>query len=90
MQDNDYRVREVTHLALKACGLAVKKHLGPHVRSMMGCWVSCMCDPIPQNAITAQTAFTSVFPLDKQTDVYKFALRDIVSVRNSTWLYLIS
>ncbi len=70
----------MTHLALKSCGLAVKKHLGPHIRSIMGCWVSCMCDPILHNAITAQSAFTAVFPPDKQLEVFKFAIKDIVLV----------
>ena len=81
-QDNDHRVREMSHSALKSCGLAAKKHLGPHVRSIMGAWVSGMCDPHPLTATMAKGAFTAVFTPDKQKEVYKFALKDIVTVSN--------
>ena len=72
----------MSHSALKSCGLAAKKHLGPHVRSIMGSWVSGMCDPHLLTATMAKGAFTAVFTPDKQKEVYKFTLKDIVTVSN--------
>ena len=80
MQDNDHRVRELSHSALRSCGLVVKKQLGPHVRSIIGCWFSGMCDPHQPTAIMASEAFAAIFSPDKRLGVYKFGLKDIVMV----------
>ena len=79
-QDNDNRVREASHQALKSCAKTVKNALGPHLRSIIGCWVSGMCDPHGPAASAAQNAFASTFPLDKQREVFKFGLRAIFAV----------
>ena len=79
-QDNDNRVREASHHALKSCAKTVKNALGPHLRSIIGCWVSGMCDPHGPAASAAQNAFASTFPLDKQREVFKFGLKAIFAV----------
>jgi len=79
-QDNDNRVREASHHALKSCAKTVKNALGPHLRSIIGCWVSGMCDPHGPAASAAQNAFASTFTLDKQREVFKFGLKAIFAV----------
>ena len=58
----------------------MKKHLGPHIKTIIGCWVSGMCDPNVQSSISAKTAFSMSFSPDKHRDVYKFGLKDVVMV----------
>ena len=79
-KDNDHRVREASHGGLQACAEKVGRNLGPHLRSLIGCWVSGMSDPHASAASAATTSFSAAFPQPKQSEVYKFGLRAIVSV----------
>ena len=79
-QDNDNRVREASHKALKVCAEKVKNALGPHLRSLIGCWAAGMCDPHGPAASSAQVAFSAAFPLGKQKDVFKFGFKAILMV----------
>ena len=79
-QDNDNRVREVSHRAMQSCVGKVKSAMGPHLRSILGPWLAGMCDPYASAASAAQTAFSTVFTPEKQIDVLKFGFRVIISV----------
>lgn len=79
-QDNDHRVREASHKSLQACAEKIGKGLGPHLRTLIGCWVAGMCDPHGPSACAAQGAFESAFPCEKQPEVFKFGAKAIVSV----------
>ena len=85
-QDNDNRVREASHKALRACAEKVKNALGPHLRSLIGCWVAGMCDPHGPAASSAQAAFSAAFPAGKQKDVFKFGFKAILMVSFSLFL----
>eukprot|EP00731_Ephydatia_muelleri_P018544 Em0011g584a len=76
--DNDHRVREASHKALKSCVERAKATLGPHVRGIIGCWVSGMCDPHSPAALGAQAAFTAAFPSNKQRNVYEHGFKSVL------------
>ena len=91
-QDNDNRVREASHKALKACATAVKNGLAPHLRSIVGCWVSGMEDPHRPSASAAMAAFNAAFSEAKKTEVLEYSFSTVVKViisRGSDWyLYM--
>ena len=82
-QDNDHRVREASHRGLQACAEKVGRNLGPHLRSLIGCWVSGMSDPHASAASAATMSFSAAFPHPKQAEVYKFGFKAVVSVSGS-------
>ena len=87
LQDNDNRVREASHKALQSCVNKVKGSLGPHFRSLVGSWVSGMCDPHGSAASAAQAAFSAAFAPPKQIDALKFGFKAIVNVCH-IWMYM--
>lgn len=80
MQDNDNRVRESSHKALKACVMTIKNGLAPHLRSIIGCWVSGIEDPYRQSATAALAAFNAAFSEIKKTEVLEFSFKTIFTV----------
>lgn len=74
-------MREASHRSLQACAEKIKKGLGPHLRTLIGCWVAGMCDPHGPSSCAALAAFESAFPAEKQSDVFKFGVKAIVLVR---------
>ena len=74
-------MREASHKALKSCAECTRASLGPHVRGIIGCWVSGMCDPHTPAAAAAQSAFTTAFPSNKQKDVYVHGFKSILKVK---------
>ena len=79
-QDNDNRVREASHKALKACAMAVKSGLAPHLRSIISCWVSGIEDPYRPSAAAALAAFNAAFSGTKRAEVLEFSFKTIVKV----------
>lgn len=82
-QDNDNRVRTMSHRALGACAVSVKSSLAPHLKSLIASWVSGMCDPYGPAATAAKMAFEEAFPSKKQNEVLEFAFKAIFKVRHS-------
>lgn len=80
LQDNDNRVREASHKALKACVTAVKNGLAPHLRSIIGCWVSGVEDPYRPSAAAALSALNAAFSNYKKTEVLEYSFKTIVTV----------
>ena len=81
MQDNDNRVRDAAHRALKSVVEVVKGSIGDHLRSVIGCWVSGMGDPYGPAASTAIVAFFAAFPQrQKQVEAYQYCFKAIFSV----------
>lgn len=74
-------MREASHKALKACALAVKSGLGPHLRSIIGCWVSGIEDPYRPSAAAALAAFNAAFAGGKRAEVLEFSFKTIVKVQ---------
>lgn len=82
LQDNDNRVRDAAHRALKSVVEVVKGSLGDHLRSVIGCWVSGMGDPHGPAASTAVVAFFAAFPQQqKQVEAYQYCFKAILNVR---------
>ena len=79
-QDNDNRVRALSHKALKTCAVAVKSSLAPHLKSIIGSWVSGMCDPHAPAATAAKLAFDEAFHSKKQNEVMEFGFKAIFQV----------
>lgn len=75
--DVDHRVRETTQTALTALVVKTKKHMAPHLRSLMGAWLLCQCDTYPTVSAAATQAFQSAFPPAKQTDVLVYCRTEI-------------
>lgn len=73
-------MREASHKALKACATAVKNALAPHLRSIIGCWVSGIEDPHRPSAVAALSAFNAAFPEYKKTEVLEYSFKTIVTV----------
>ena len=73
-------MREASHKALQSCVEKIKNSLGPHLRSIVGCWAAGMCDPYGSAASAAQAAFSAALTPAKQTDALKFGFKAIVSV----------
>ena len=83
-KDNDNRVREVSHRAMQSCVGKVKNSMGPLLRSILGPWLAGMCDPYGSAASAAQTAFSTAFSPEKQTNVLTFGFKVIISVSHLT------
>ncbi|XP_033741541.1 E3 ubiquitin-protein ligase listerin-like [Pecten maximus] len=75
--DVDHRVRETTQHAMTALVVKARKHLAPHLRSLMGAWLLCQCDTYPTVSAAATQAFQSAFPPAKQTDVLVYCRTEI-------------
>ncbi|XP_042314086.1 E3 ubiquitin-protein ligase listerin [Sceloporus undulatus] len=78
--DHDRRVREATHEAFEQLILKVKKHLAPHLKSLMGYWLIAQCDTYPPAASAAKVAFEKAFPPSKQPEALLFCKDEIMSV----------
>jgi hypothetical protein len=76
-------VREASHKALKACAMAVKNSLAPHLRSIVGCWVSGIEDPYRPSASAALAAFNVAFSGSKRAEVLEFSFKTVVKVYGS-------
>ncbi|XP_044298639.1 E3 ubiquitin-protein ligase listerin [Varanus komodoensis] len=78
--DHDRRVREATQQAFEQLILKVKKHLAPHLRSLMGHWLIAQCDIYSPAASAAKVAFEKAFPPSKQPEALVFCKDEILSV----------
>ncbi|KAH0624881.1 hypothetical protein JD844_032757 [Phrynosoma platyrhinos] len=78
--DHDRRVREATQEAFEQLVLKVKKHLAPHLKSLMGYWLIAQCDIYPPAASAAKVAFEKAFPPSKQPEALVFCKDEILSV----------
>lgn len=73
-------MREASHKALKACAMAVKSSLAPHLRSIVGCWVSGIEDPYRPSASAALAAFNAAFSGTKRGEMLEFSFKTVVKV----------
>nr|XP_020651892.1 E3 ubiquitin-protein ligase listerin-like isoform X1 [Pogona vitticeps] len=78
--DHDRRVREATQQAFEQLILKVKKHLAPHLRSIMGYWLIAQCDTYSPAASAAKVAFEKAFPPSKQPEALIFCKDEILNV----------
>ncbi|XP_062982791.1 E3 ubiquitin-protein ligase listerin [Elgaria multicarinata webbii] len=78
--DHDRRVREATQQAFEQLILKVKKHLAPHLRSLMGYWLIAQCDIYSPAASAAKVAFEKAFPPSKQPEALVFCKDEILNV----------
>ncbi|XP_068931164.1 E3 ubiquitin-protein ligase listerin isoform X1 [Petaurus breviceps papuanus] len=78
--DYDRRVREATQIAFEKLILKVKKHLAPHLKSLMGYWLIAQCDTYAPAAIAAKIAFEAAFPRSKQSEALVFCKDEIINV----------
>ncbi|XP_031815109.1 E3 ubiquitin-protein ligase listerin isoform X1 [Sarcophilus harrisii] len=78
--DYDRRVREATQIAFEKLVLKVKKHLAPHLKSLMGYWLIAQCDTFAPAAIAAKIAFEAAFPPSKQSEALVFCKDEIINV----------
>ncbi|XP_061483856.1 E3 ubiquitin-protein ligase listerin isoform X1 [Rhineura floridana] len=78
--DHDRRVREATQQAFEQLILKVKKHLAPHLRSLMGYWLIAQCDTYSPAASAAKVAFEKAFPPGKQPEALIFCKDEILMV----------
>ncbi|KAM6448074.1 E3 ubiquitin-protein ligase listerin [Liasis olivaceus] len=78
--DHDRRVREATQQAFEQLILKVRKHLAPHLKSIMGYWLIAQCDIYSPAASAAQEAFEKAFPLSKQSEALVFCKDEILNV----------
>ncbi|XP_053242521.1 E3 ubiquitin-protein ligase listerin isoform X1 [Podarcis raffonei] len=78
--DHDRRVREATQQAFEQLILKVKKHLAPHLRSLMGHWLIAQCDTYSPAASAAKVAFEKAFPPSKQPEALVFCKDEILNV----------
>uniref|UniRef100_A0A6I8PFP8 E3 ubiquitin-protein ligase listerin n=1 Tax=Ornithorhynchus anatinus TaxID=9258 RepID=A0A6I8PFP8_ORNAN len=76
--DHDRRVREAAQRALERLVTKVRKHLAPHLKSLMGFWLMAQCDPHPPAASAARLAFEAAFPPGRQADAVAFCLDEIL------------
>lgn len=60
--------------------MAVKNALAPHLRSIIGCWVSGIEDPYRTSAAAALSAFNAAFSDHKKTEVLEYSFKAIVTV----------
>lgn len=79
-QDNDNRVRDHTHRALRAVVEVVHDGMESYLRSIIGCWVAGMCDPYVLSAASARAAFEKAFSAEKQEELYSVMLKPIIQV----------
>ena len=80
IQDNDHRVREATHKAMAAFLAKVRKDFQPHLKMVMGAWTAGMNDSHSSASTAAMTAFTEIFPTDRQQQVFQYTFKEIVQV----------
>ncbi|XP_007493198.1 E3 ubiquitin-protein ligase listerin isoform X1 [Monodelphis domestica] len=78
--DYDRRVREATQIAFERLILKVKKHLAPHLKSLMGYWLIAQCDSYAPAATAAKQAFEAAFPPSKQSEALVFCKDEIINV----------
>nr|XP_060626438.1 E3 ubiquitin-protein ligase listerin [Anolis sagrei ordinatus] len=78
--DHDRRVREATQEAFEQLILKVKKHLAPHLKSLMGHWLIAQCDTYSPAASAAKVAFEKAFPPSKQPEALVFCKDEILTV----------
>ena len=52
---------EASHRSLKVCAEKIRKGLAPHLRTLIGCWVSGMCDPHGPSATAARAVHTELY-----------------------------
>ncbi|KAJ7320504.1 hypothetical protein JRQ81_020015 [Phrynocephalus forsythii] len=78
--DHDRRVREATQQAFEQLILKVRKHLAPHLRSIMGYWLIAQCDTYSPAASAAKVAFEKAFPPSKQPEALIFCKDEILNV----------
>ncbi|KAJ6662463.1 hypothetical protein lerEdw1_011876 [Lerista edwardsae] len=78
--DHDRRVREATQQAFEQLILKVRKHLAPHLKSLMGHWLIAQCDVYSPAASAAKVAFEKAFPPSKQPEALVFCKDEILTV----------
>ncbi|XP_066476312.1 E3 ubiquitin-protein ligase listerin [Tiliqua scincoides] len=78
--DHDRRVREATQQAFEQLILKVRKHLAPHLKSLMGHWLIAQCDVYSPAASAAKVAFENAFPPSKQPEALVFCKDEILTV----------
>ncbi len=74
-------MRDHAHKALQAVVGAVHDGMESHLRSIIGSWVSGMCDTYAPAAASARSAFEAAFSAKKQEELYSVMLKSIVKVR---------
>lgn len=65
---------------MKACAQKVKNGLAPHLKSVIGCWVSGMHDPYRPAMSAAQESFASAFSAARQEEVFMFTFKAYLRV----------
>lgn len=80
LQDHDRRVREATQQAFEQLILKVRKHLAPHLKSLMGHWLIAQCDVYSPAASASKVAFEKAFPPSKQPEALVFCKDEILIV----------
>ncbi|XP_038622102.1 E3 ubiquitin-protein ligase listerin [Tachyglossus aculeatus] len=76
--DHDRRVREATQQAFEGLITKVRKHLAPHLKTLMGFWLMAQCDPHSPAASAARAAFEAAFPPAKQAGAVAFCQDEIL------------
>ncbi|KAF2069388.1 hypothetical protein CYY_009292 [Polysphondylium violaceum] len=72
VNDDDRYVRDLASLCLGTLGSRVGKHLGAHMKTLLGPWLFAICDRKDQSVNTALQSFNNIFPEKKRKDVLVF------------------
>ncbi|KAN0018268.1 hypothetical protein ACTFIU_010882 [Dictyostelium citrinum] len=72
VNDDDRNVRDLASQCLGSIGSRIGKHLGPHVKQLLGPWIVAICDQNDQSINNALLSFQNIFPEKKRKDVFKF------------------
>ncbi|KAK5577128.1 hypothetical protein RB653_002066 [Dictyostelium firmibasis] len=79
VNDDDRNVRDLASQCLGSIGSRIGKHLGPHVKSLLGPWILAVCDQNDQSINYALASFQNIFPEKKRNDVFKFGHDDALT-----------
>eukprot|EP01027_Heterolobosea_sp_BB2_P007515 GEZU01011178.1.p1 GENE.GEZU01011178.1~~GEZU01011178.1.p1 ORF type:complete len:324 (-),score=61.70 GEZU01011178.1:41-1012(-) len=78
--DPDRRVREKTYQVFTTIlEVIVKKHLAPHLKSIMGVWLCAINDTEREVRAAAKQAFDTAFARNKQLDAIQFCADEILA-----------
>jgi len=72
VNDDDRYVRDLASQCLGTIGSKVGKHLGAHMKTLLGPWLFAICDRKDQSNNTALQSFNNIFPEKKRKDVLLF------------------
>ena len=81
-------MREAAQNALAALASKVHRQLAPHLKDLMGCWLTSQCDTYAPVASAAKKAFTMAFSPDKQKQVLIHCKTNILNVSETILLIL--